>query len=94
MDRELIEEFSSLAGLAIALNDLDKFRVFLDFSGHVNRFTLRVKHDQNDPVSTTYFQRLNTDRGAIDELHKANLENIKEAKSWLFKLHKKHTLKA
>lgn len=93
MDRELIEEFSSLAGLAIALNDLDKFRVHLDFSGHVNYFSLRIGNNPNDRYSATCFERLSK-YGEKEYFHVVSLDSVKEAKSWLLETHKKHILEA
>lgn len=84
MDDVILKEWAELSALALKLNDSDKFPVFLDMSGHVESFSLRVGNEKG----VTYLQLpIATESEFLSSLLDINESNIKAAKDWLTARH-------
>ena len=84
MDDVILKAWAELSALALKLNDRDKFPVFLDMSGHVESFVLRVGHY----ADVTYLQLpIDTESGILSSQLVFNVSNIKAAKNWLTERH-------
>lgn len=84
MDDVILKEWAELSQLALKLNDSDKFPVFLDISGHVESFNLRVGHY----TDAKYFKLPIASGSEILSSQIAfNESNIKAAKAWLAARH-------
>lgn len=84
MDKNTLKSWAELSSLALKLNDSDKFPVFLDMYGHIERFSLRVGQ-YPDP---TYLRLPITPESEIIISQLAfNESNIKAAKDWLTARH-------
>ena len=84
MDDVILKEWAELSALALKLNDSDKFPVFLDMSGHVESFNLRVGH-----YTDAKYLQLPIGAGLRDLSSQLafNVSNIKAAKDWLTARH-------
>ena len=84
MDDVILKEWAELSALALKLNDRDKFPVFLDMSGHVESFRLRVGHGSD----VTYLHLpITTGSEMLSSQIAFNVSNIKAAKDWLTARH-------
>lgn len=85
MDDVILKAWAELSALALELNDSDKFPVFLDMSGHVESFCLRV----GDYSDVTYLRLPNeSGLGFLSSQLTFNVSTIKAAKDWLTARHR------
>lgn len=84
MDDVILKAWAELSQLALKLNDSDKFPVFLDMSGHVESFNLRVCNE----TGVTYLRLPSAPGlGDLSSQIAINESNIKAAKAWLTARH-------
>lgn len=84
MDKNTLKAWAELSQLALKLNDRDKFPVFLDMSGHVESFGLRVSRYPG----IKYFKLpIGSESGILSSQLAFNVSNIKAAKDWLTARH-------